>query len=351
MEIIYDETALKIYMEKRTNVTPDRPILVDKFLEGAKEMDVDMISDGETFIVGGVMEHIEQAGIHSGDSACSLPPHDLEKDLVDEIRKQTGALALELGVVGLMNVQFAVKDKTVYVLEVNPRASRTIPFVSKAIGVPLAKLAAKVMAGKKLKDLGFTREIVPPYISVKEVVLPFVRFRGVDIVLGPEMKSTGEVMGIDERFDRAFAKAQIAASSSLPTEGTVFLSVKDSDKAAIVNIAKDLLDMKFNLVATQGTADILGKNGLSAKALKKVSEGSPNVADFIQSSKVDLVINTPSGKKPRKDEVVIRALAVSRGIPCVTTIEGALASVRGMQAMKENLSVCSLQEYHKRVNA
>ncbi len=351
MEIVYDEASLKVYMEKMTDVTPDRPILVDKFLEGAKEMDVDMISDGETFVVGGVMEHIEQAGIHSGDSACSLPPHDLEKALIDEIRKQTGAIARELGVVGLMNVQFAIKDKIVYVLEVNPRASRTIPFVSKAIGVPLAKLAAKVMAGKKLKDLGFTREIVPPYISVKEVVLPFVRFRGVDIVLGPEMKSTGEVMGIDERFDRAFAKAQIAASSSLPTEGTVFLSVKDSDKAAIVNIAKDLLDMKFNLVATQGTADILGKNGLSAKALKKVSEGSPNVADFIQSSKVDLVINTPSGKKPRKDEVVIRALAVSRGIPCVTTIEGALASVRGMQAMKENLSVCSLQEYHKRVNA
>ncbi len=350
MEIVYDETALRHYMAGAVDVSSDRPILVDRFLEGAKEVDVDMISDGETFVVAGVMEHIEQAGIHSGDSACCLPPHDLSVPVIKEIKQQTAAIAGELGVVGLMNVQFAVKNDTVYVLEVNPRASRTIPFVSKAIGVPLAKLAAQVMVGKKLKDLGFTREVIPPYKSVKEVVLPFVRFRGVDILLGPEMKSTGEVMGMDEAFGGAFAKAQIAANSSLPQKGTVFLSVKDKDKPAIVSIAKSLYEMKFSLVATHGTARAIKKGGVVVKALKKISEGSPNVVDFIHSGKVDLVINTPSGEKPRKDEVVIRSLTVSKGIPCVTTIEGALASVRGMEAMKEKaLSVCALQDYHKRI--
>ncbi len=350
MEVVYDEEGLKNYMAKAVDVSHERPILVDQFLEGAKEVDVDILADGETFVVGGVMEHIEQAGIHSGDSACCLPPHSLHTSVVEEIKRQSIAMAKELGVVGLMNVQFAVKNNTVYVLEVNPRASRTVPFVSKAIGVPLAKLAAQVMAGKKLKDLGFTKEVTPCYMSVKEVVLPFVKFRGVDIVLGPEMKSTGEVMGIDESFGKAFAKSQIAASSPLPLKGTIFLSVKDKDKPAIVEIGKALFQMNFKLVATEGTARVLKDAGVFVKPLKKISEGSPNVIDLIQAQKLDLVINTPSSGRPRKDEVVIRSLTVSRGISCITTIEGAHASVQGIQAMKKKeLSVLSLQEYHKKL--
>ena len=352
MEIIYDEPSLENYMKRATDISHDRPILVDQFLEGAKEVDVDMISDGQTFVVGGVMEHIEQAGIHSGDSACSLPPYSLNKEIIEEIKLQTRAIAKELGVVGLMNVQFAVKNGIVYVLEVNPRASRTIPFVSKAIGVPLAKLAAQLMAGQKLKDIHFMEEIIPPYYSVKEVVLPFVRFRGVDILLGPEMKSTGEVMGIDKDFGVAFAKAQMAANSALPLEGAVFISVKDKDKSVVVPIAKALDEMKFKIVATQGTADILRKNGIQAEGLKKIKEGSPNATDLLHTSKLDLVINTPSGEKPRQDEIVIRSLAVSRGVPCITTIEGAVASVLGIRAMKEkSMKVMSLQAYHKSILA
>ncbi len=348
MEIIYDDSALQNYMARATEISKDRPILVDRFLEGAKEIDVDMIADGETFVIGGVMEHIEQAGIHSGDSACCLPPHDLNEHIVTEIKKQTTALAKELGVIGLMNVQYAVKNGVVYVLEVNPRASRTIPFVSKAIGVPLAKLAAQVMAGKKLKALGFTKEILPPYRSVKEVVLPFVRFRGVDIILGPEMKSTGEVMGMDEDFGAAFAKSQIAAGSSLPLKGTIFISVKDTDKKAIIPAARRLFGMGFKLVATEGTARALSGAGIRVKSLKKIGEGSPNITDLIHEGKVSLVINTPSGAKPRKDEVVIRSLAVSKGVPCITTLEGAEASLRGIQALKKRqVRVKALQEYHR----
>ena len=348
MEIIYDEATLQSYMKRMSDVTPDRPILVDQFLEEAKEVDVDMISDGETFVVGGVMEHIEQAGIHSGDSACSLPPYSLPKTVIDDIRRQTAALAKELHVIGLMNVQFAVKNSEVYVLEVNPRASRTIPFVSKAIGVPLAKLASQVMAGKKLKELGFTKEIVPDFFSVKEVVLPFVRFRGADILLGPEMKSTGEVMGIDADFSLAFAKAQIAASSSLPLEGTVFLSVKDRDKMAIVPIARSLHEMGFKLAATSGTAKVLSESKIPADAIKKIAEGSPNAMDLINSGKLSLVINTPAGEKPRQDEIRIRTLAVTFGVPCVTTLEGAKASVGGIQAMKQrSMGVKAIQLYHE----
>ncbi len=350
MEILYDEAALENYMGRMQDATPDRPILIDQFLDGAKEVDVDMIADGETFVVGGVMEHIEQAGVHSGDSACSLPPYLLPKSVVDEIRRQTTALARELGVVGLMNVQFAVKNNVVYVLEVNPRASRTIPFVSKAIGVPLAKLAAQVMAGKKLKDLGFTHEIVPPYFSVKEVVLPFARFRGVDILLGPEMKSTGEVMGIDTDFGLAFAKAQIAASSSLPLSGSVFVSVKDRDKSPMMPIAKLLHEMGFTLFATSGTAKALAEKGIPAGTLKKIQEGSPNALDMLQEGKLALVINTPAGEKPRQDEIRIRTLAVTRGVPCVTTLEGAEASAAGIRAMKEKpMDVHALQDYLERI--
>jgi carbamoyl-phosphate synthase large subunit len=362
MEVVYDEATLKNYMERMTDVTPDRPILVDQFLEGAKEVDVDMISDGETYVVGGVMEHIEQAGIHSGDSACSLPPYSLHHTVVTEIKRQTRALAEELGVIGLMNVQFAVKNNEVYVLEVNPRASRTIPFVAKAIGVPLAKLAAKVMAGKKLKDLGFTEEVTPPYYSVKEVVLPFVKFRGVDILLGPEMKSTGEVMGVANDFGTAFMKAQEAAYAGLPSQGKVFLSVKDRDKDAIVGIAKSLSDLGFKLYATEGTAFAIRALGLKVESVKKIQEGSPNALDLIngaESAKKKgaetaplLIINTPSGEKPRKDEVVIRSYAVARGVPCITTLEGARASLRGIQALKEKtFGVCSVQQYHQRIKA
>ncbi len=349
MEIVYDEETLTSYMRERTvDVSSDRPILVDKFLEEAKEVDVDLISDGETFVVGGVMEHIEEAGIHSGDSACCLPPHALGAPVIDEIKRQTIAMAKELGVVGLMNVQFAVKNNEVYVLEVNPRASRTVPFVSKAIGVPLAKLAALVQVGKKLKDLGFTQEVVPHYKSVKEVVLPFVRFRGVDIILGPEMKSTGEVMGIDEDFGKAFAKAQDAAGSPLPSKGKIFISVKNDDKPAIREIGKELARLGFEILATSGTAKVFSESSVKVQSLKKISEGSPNVTDFIHKNEIALVINTPSGKKPRKDEVVIRSLAVSKGIPCVTTMEGALASVRGIRASKDKeLTVRALQDYHK----
>ncbi|MBI4352808.1 MAG: carbamoyl-phosphate synthase large subunit, partial [Candidatus Omnitrophica bacterium] len=350
MEIVYDEEALENYMKKAADVSEDRPVLIDRFLEDAKEVDVDMISDGETFVIGGLMEHIEEAGIHSGDSACCLPPYSLDPSIVREIKKQTAALARELGVVGLMNVQFAVKDRTVYVLEVNPRASRTVPFVSKAIGAPLAKLASLVMAGKKLEDLGFTEEIVPPYPSVKEAVLPFVRFRGVDIILGPEMKSTGEVMGIDDEFGKAFAKSQAAAGSPLPTRGTVFVSVQDKDKAEAAGIAKELERMGFHLVATEGTARTLDREGIRVTPLKKIGEGSPNVLDLMGAGKIHLVVNTPSGKRPRKDEVAIRSFAVSRGIPCITTIEGALASVRGIQAVRnKELSVCALQDYHEKI--
>ena len=350
MEIIYDEAVLENYMKRMTDVTVDRPILVDKFLEDAKEVDVDMIADGETFVVGGVMEHIEQAGIHSGDSACSLPPYSLSPAVIDEIRRQTASLARELHVIGLMNVQFAVKNNEVYVLEVNPRASRTIPFVSKAIGVPLAKLASQVMAGKKLKELGFTSEIVPDFFSVKEVVLPFVRFRGADILLGPEMKSTGEVMGIDVDFSLAFAKAQIAASSSLPLEGTVFVSVKDRDKAALMPIARQLFEMGFKIASTSGTAKVLNDNGIPTEILKKVAEGSPNAMDMIRQGRLVLAINTPAGEKPRQDEIRIRTLAVTHGVPCVTTIEGAKASVNGIRSMKEKtMKVNALQDYHKQL--
>ncbi|MGE5280161.1 MAG: ATP-grasp domain-containing protein, partial [Deltaproteobacteria bacterium] len=318
------------------------------FLEDAIEVDVDMIADGETFVVGGILEHIEEAGIHSGDSAMVLPPFSLGEEALDRIRKATVAMAKELNVVGLMNVQYAVRDNKVYVLEVNPRASRTVPFVSKAIGVPLAKLAAKVMAGAKLKDLGFTAERVPEYSSVKESVFPFNRFPGVDIMLGPEMKSTGEVMGIDDDFGRAYMKSQLAAGQNLPLKGTVFVSVRDKDKRAITFIAKRLVDLGFELVATQGTARVLKKSGLAVPVLRRVSEGRPNILDAIKDGKVHLIINTPSGRVPRADEVAIRSTAIMHGVPCITTVSGAQASVTGIEVLlKKSLEVKPLQAYHR----
>ncbi len=348
MEIVYDEDSLEKFILEASRVSGEHPILIDKFLEDAIEVDVDMVGDGDTFCIGGILEHIEEAGIHSGDSAMVLPPYSLGEDVINKIRQATVAMAKELRVVGLMNVQYAVRDNKVFVLEVNPRASRTVPFVSKAIGVPLAKLAAKVMTGMKLKDLGFTQERIPDYSSVKESVFPFNRFPGVDIMLGPEMKSTGEVMGIDEDLGRAYMKSQLAAGQNLPLEGTIFVSVRDKDKRAIIFIVKRLIDLGFGIVATAGTAKALKKSGIQAETLRKVFEARPNILDHIKDAKIALIINTPSGRIPREDEVKIRSTAIMHGVPCITTISGAQASVNAIEVLlKKDLDVRPLQAYHK----
>jgi carbamoyl-phosphate synthase large subunit len=347
MEIVYHEEDLEIYMRDAVQASPEHPILIDKFLEDAIEVDVDAIGDGETVVIGGIMEHIEEAGIHSGDSACVLPPYTLSDELIKIIKENTYALAKELGVKGLMNVQYAIRDDTVYILEVNPRASRTIPFVSKATGVPLAKLAAKIMVGRTLRELGFTKEVEVSHVAVKESVFPFNRFPGVDTVLGPEMKSTGEVMGIDHAFGIAFAKAELAAGQILPTKGKVFISVKNRDKRAIIFIAKKLSDFGFEIVATRGTAKALAQNGIPVQTIYKVNEGRPHIIDLIKNREIDLIINTPSGRRPKRDQVSIRAVAVAHNIPLITTISGAAASVNGIEALiKEELQVKSLQEYN-----
>jgi len=347
MEIVYDERDLEDFMRLAVEASPERPVLIDKFLEDAIEIDVDAVADGRRCVVAGIMEHIEEAGVHSGDSAMALPPFSLTEGQIAEIREQTYALAKELGVVGLLNIQFAIKGETLYVLEVNPRASRTVPFVSKATGIPWAKVAAKVMMGRTLEELGIRREVEIPHVAVKESVFPFNRFPGVDIVLGPEMKSTGEVMGIDEGFGLAYAKSQIAAGQNLPLEGRVFISVKDRDKRPAVMIARELEAMGFEILATHGTCSVLRRNGVKAKEVFKVSEGRPNVVDLMKNGEIHLVINTPSGKRPKADEVAIRTTALAYGIPVVTTIPGAQATVEGISALKEGrLRVKALQEYH-----
>ena len=323
------------------------PILVDHFLEDALEVDVDCICDGETVVIGAIMEHIEEAGIHSGDSACVIPPFSLKEEVKTEIAKATKAMARELNVRGLMNVQFAVKDDAVYVLEVNPRASRTAPFVSKAIGVPLPKLAAKIMAGKTLRELGFTREIVPKHFSVKEAVFPFIRFPGIDIMLGPEMKSTGEVMGIDEDLGLAYAKSQMAAQPALPTKGNVFISLADRQKPKSIDIARGFSALGFTLYATSGTAAALRKAGVPVKKLFKLNEGRPNALDMIKNGEFQLIINTPSGKVARADEIKIRSTATANRISTITTLRAARASLKGIRALRERgLHVKALQEYH-----
>ena len=323
------------------------PILVDHFLEDALEVDVDCISDGETVVIGAIMEHIEEAGIHSGDSSCVIPPFSLKEAVQAEITAATKAMALELNVRGLMNVQFAVKDDVVYVLEVNPRASRTAPFVSKAIGVPLAKLAAKVMAGRTLAELGFTEQVHPRHYSVKEAVFPFIRFPGIDIVLGPEMKSTGEVMGIDESLGLAYAKSQMAAQPPLPSKGNIFISVADRQKSKLADIAREFVALGFSLFATSGTASALAAAQVPVKRLFKLSEGRPNALDMIKNGELALIINTPSGKAAREDEVKIRSTATANRIPIITTLRGARASLDGIRAMREHgLTVRTLQEYH-----
>jgi carbamoylphosphate synthase large subunit/REP element-mobilizing transposase RayT len=347
MELVYNEEDLRRYMASAIEVTPDRPVLIDRFLEDAIEVDVDCISDGETTVIGAIMEHIEEAGIHSGDSACVIPTFSLSQKVLNEISSATKAMARELNVRGLMNVQFAVKGDDVYVLEVNPRASRTVPFVSKAIGVPLAKLAAKVMTGKSLRELGFTEEIAPKHFSVKEAVFPFLRYEGLDISLGPEMKSTGEVMGMDVDLGLAYAKSQMAAPPPLPKKGKVFISVKDTDKEAVIPVAREFVKLGFEIISTSGTAEALTKAKIKVTKVFKIHEGRPNVLDRIKNGDINFIINTPSGKIPREHEVVIRNAALAAKIPIMTTVRAALASANGIRSLqKRKVQVRSLQEYH-----
>jgi len=346
MFIVYSEDELKAVVRQVFDVMPGKPVLIDKFLEDAIELDVDCISDGETSVIGGMLEHIEYAGVHSGDATMVMPPHTLGKAMLGVVRNATYALARELKVVGLMNIQFAIKDNQLYVLEVNPRASRTVPFVSKAIGVPLAKLAAKVMAGQKLKDLGFTREQTPKHWCVKEAVFPFVRFPGATITLSPEMRSTGEVMGLDEDLGIAFAKAEAAAKPGLPVQGNVFLSVKDADKQRAVDIARELESLGFAIFSTSGTAKVLAENGVKVNKLHKLSEGRPTAVDMIKNNQIAMVINTPSGMIPRRDENAIRSAAYAHNVCIMTTITGAHAAVNGIKALKtHSVGVRPIQKY------
>ncbi len=350
MEIVYDDPDLEKYMSAAVEASSDHPVLVDKFLEDAIEVDVDAIADGETVVIAGIMEHIEEAGIHSGDSAMTIPPYTLGKKTIEKIRENTHALARELNVRGLMNVQYAVKEDIIYVLEVNPRASRTVPFISKAIGVSLANIATKVMCGKTLKELGFTEEVKINHVAVKESVFPFIRFPEVDTVLGPEMKSTGEVMGIDSSFGVAFAKSQFGAGQNLPLKGTVFISLRDKDKRPMIHVAKSLVDLGFKILATEGTAEVFQRNGVPAQRIFKISEGRLNILDYIKNGEVQLIINTPSGKTPRQHEISIRTTAVAYGIPLITTASAASAVVNGIESLsKRQLEVKSIQEYHQEI--
>ena len=353
MQIVYDETGLNNYIAHAVKVTGDNPVLIDSYLSGAVEVDVDAIADGEDVYVAGIMEHIEEAGVHSGDSACSLPPYSLDATLIEEIKRQTVLLATALKVVGLMNVQYAIKDGQVYILEVNPRASRTVPFVAKATGIQVAKIAARVMAGEKLKDFKLGGKFKDgadklAHVAVKEAVFPFNRFPGVDIVLGPEMKSTGEVMGLDSDFPRAFAKSQLAAGSKLPRSGTAFLSLRDSDKRAAADLARQLKALGFKIIATRGTQKVLAELGIEAEPVNKVAEGRPHCVDAMISGNVQLVINTTEGAQSLKDSFAIRRTALTRNISHYTTLAGAVASVAAIGALKDGaLDVAPLQSYFK----
>ncbi len=351
MKIVYDRQTLEEFILKALLASPDHPILIDKFLEDAVEIDVDAISDGNTTVIGGIMEHIEEAGIHSGDSACVLPPQSLLPGTVERIKQSAKLIAGELKVVGLLNIQFAIKGGELFVLEVNPRASRTVPFVSKATGVPLAKLATKIMLGRSLKELGFIHEPEPGHVSVKESVFPFNRFPGVDIILGPEMKSTGEVMGIDEEFGKAFAKSQLAAGQLLPTKGTVFVSVKDADKPKVYPSVKRLYEMGFSILATHGTSQYLNGLGIPNRPAKKIAQGRPHVVDHIKNGEIQLVINTPSGVESAGGSHHIRRAVIQYGIPYATTLSGAAAMTWGIEALRRgDLAVMPLQEYHRQIN-
>jgi carbamoyl-phosphate synthase large subunit len=371
MEIVYDEASLHRFVGQAMEVSPGKPVLIDKFLESAVEVDVDCLSDGTRCVIGGVMQHIEEAGIHSGDSACVIPPYSLPPTVIEEIKHQTVELARELRVQGLMNVQFAITglvsggvvsgewskpatdhslltthhSPTVYILEVNPRASRTVPFVSKATGVPLARHASLVMVGKTLDELGVFQEAMPKHFSIKESVFPFNKFPGVDIILGPEMRSTGEVMGIDDRFPMAFAKSQLAANSPLPTTGKVFVSVADRDKGEVVPIARALAEMGYQLLSTRGTARVLKAANIPVDEVPKIQEGRPNLVDLMMNDQIALVINTPSGKGARTDEGKIRSAAVVHGVTCITTLSAAQAAVEACRAIKQHeWTVSALQD-------
>jgi carbamoyl-phosphate synthase large subunit len=348
MEIVYSDAELERYMAYAVQVEPDHPILIDQFLEDAIEVDVDAIADATGMVViGGIMEHIEQAGIHSGDSACSLPYISLSEATLKTIRSWTIELAKALEVLGLMNIQFAVQGEQVYILEANPRASRTVPFVAKATGVPLAGYAARLMSGETLQDLQYTEEVIPKHIAVKEAVLPFEKFPGTDTILGPEMRSTGEVMGIDTDFGRAFAKAEIGAGQTLPASGKVFISTNDRDKEAVVPIARSLIELGFQIVATAGTRTVLQAHGLEVELVMKVHDGRPNVVDIIKNQQIGLIINTPSGEEAQADGRLLRRTALTYKVPIVTTIAGARATAAGIRALQSQpLGVRAIQDYH-----
>jgi len=349
MEIVYQQSDLERYMREAVKVSNDSPVLLDRFLNDATEVDVDAVSDGQQVVIGGVMEHIEQAGVHSGDSACSLPPFSLSRETQDELKRQTAALARALNVVGLMNVQFAIQDGVVHVLEVNPRASRTVPFVSKATGVPLAKIAARCMAGRTLAAQGVTGEVVPPYYSVKEAVFPFIKFPGADTILGPEMKSTGEVMGVGETFAEAFVKSQIASGDDLPASGKVFVSVRDTDKPRVVEIARKLASLGFSLVATRGTAAALTAAGLAVTPVNKVQEGRPHIVDMVKNGEIALIVNTVEEKRVAvRDSYAIRRAALQERVALITTLDGARAACNGIEHAQE-LRAYVMQGLHARL--
>jgi carbamoyl-phosphate synthase large subunit len=351
MEVVRSRADLEHYLRIAFEAIEDSDnpsILIDEFLEDAIEVDVDCLCDGKVAVIGGILQHVEEAGVHSGDSTMCLPPHALPPEVLSSIHSATRALAMELGVVGLMNVQFAVRGSAVYVIEVNPRASRTVPFVSKSIGVPLAKVATKLMAGKTLKELGLDREIVPQHFAVKESVFPFVKFPGVDTLLGPEMRSTGEVMGLGESFAEAFGKAMLASGFRLPPDGNVFVSVRDEDKPAVADIALRLTRLGFSIVATRGTAEILARASIAAEIVNKVGEGSPDCVDMLKDGKIVMVVNTTSGEKAIKDSYSIRRQTVLSGIAYFTTMAAAAAAIGAIEDGRDRpLSVCSLQEYHE----
>jgi carbamoyl-phosphate synthase large subunit len=353
MAIVYDTGALERYMRHAVDASPERPILIDKFIEDATEVDVDALADAAGgVVIAGIMEHIEQAGIHSGDSSCVVPPFQLSDGHIATIRDYARRIAKALNVIGLMNAQFAVKDDVVYVLEVNPRASRTVPYLSKATGTPLAKVAARIMVGRSIAEQGIPDELPVGGFFVKTPVFPFVRFPGVDTLLGPEMKSTGEVMGGAETFGSAFAKAQLGAGQQLPQEGTAFISVNNRDKPAVLPIARQLAELGFSLVATRGTAAYLRSHGVDAEIIYKVNEGRPHVGDELLNRRIALVINTPLGRDSFFDDRTVRAIAMQQGVPAITTLTGAAAAVSAIAALRsEGLSVKSLQEYHAETRA
>lgn len=348
MEIVYDLKDLKRYLNEAVKVSNDSPVLLDRFLDDAIEVDIDAVSDGQTVVIGGIMEHIEQAGVHSGDSACSLPPYSLPSDIQDVMREQVKAMALELNVIGLMNTQFAIKDGEVYLIEVNPRAARTVPFVSKATGVALAKIAARVMAGQSLVEQGFTEEVIPPFYSVKEVVLPFAKFRGVDPLLGPEMRSTGEVMGVGDTFEEAYAKANLGAGSPVPQSGKALISVREHDKQKVIELAKELVAQGFDIEATRGTATTLYDAGIMSTVVNKLSEGRPNIVDAIKNKTYTYVVNTTEGRQAINDSVYIRREALASKTTYTTTLNAAFATIRAKD-FDDRSKVASVQELHERV--